>query len=105
MERRENRVTIVSREKAKLIDVSEEGRESAPMRCIEIKNGNEARIIDNQRGDCCVNAIIIVHEVDAAPSEKQRKTLSVLCGNGDAPLMESSIAELLVKLLIASLFP
>lgn len=88
----------------------EEGRESAPIRYPDalhrkIKNESEARIIDNHgRGIVRVNAIIIVHEVDAAPSEKQRKTLSILCGNGDAPLMESSIAELLVKLLIASVF-
>lgn len=56
----------------------EEGRESVPMRCIEIKNGSEARIIDNhRRGIARVNTIIMVHEVDAAPSEKQRKLLSV----------------------------
>jgi len=62
----------------------EEGRESALMRYPDvlhqkIKNESEARIIDNHgRGIVRVNAIIIVHEVDAAPSEKQRKTLSIL---------------------------
>lgn len=77
-----------------------------PMRCIgRLKTGAKRELSITTEGEVVrINAIIIVHEVDAAPSEKQRKTLAILCGNGDAPLMESSIAELLVKLLIASLF-